>query len=97
VTFNFRHYRTLVEDHVAAVQVVALERQETVPFNQLPTLGEFMRGIRVGRFQDKALTMAQIEYRFSIAGRFSGTFFSAFGDVASSIKTVRLIGGKVSG
>lgn len=97
VRTDFRHYVRITDSHIAAIQMLALRRQGTVPFNQLPTLGEFMRGIRRGRFQDKALTMAQVEYRFPIAGRFSGALFSAFGNVSSSFRELRLLDGEMSG
>jgi hypothetical protein len=43
------------------------------------------RGYFGGRFRDKVMSLAQVEYRFPIIWRFGGVVFAGTGNVASSV------------
>ncbi len=87
VTLDFREFRSITEQTVLGVQVVAMSTAGTAPFYLLPQLGggSLMRGYYEGRYRDNALLAGQVEYRFPIFWRFGGVAFAGLGDVASDV------------
>jgi outer membrane protein assembly factor BamA len=85
-TVDLRRYLTLRPLHILAFQVLATGRSGDVPFDQLARMGDVVRGIYAGRFQDQFLGAAQMEYRFPISRRFSGVLFAAAGDVSPTVE-----------
>jgi Omp85 superfamily domain len=63
---DIRWFKTVKKSQVLAVQFFGQFVNGTAPFNQLALLGgeSIMRGYYYGRFRDKNLMAAQIEYRF---------------------------------
>lgn len=82
--FDFRYFYKLFEENVLAFNTLLLFTGGDVPFMKLPLLGgsQINRGYYEGRFRDKLLYAAQLEYRFPIYWRFAGTAFSGLGDVS---------------
>jgi hypothetical protein len=66
VSTDVRYYKTVAPGQVLAAQFFGQFVNGTAPFNQLALLGgeSMMRGYYYGRFRDKKLMSAQIEYRF---------------------------------
>ena len=90
---------------LGAGQVLALQAKGRImtgdpPFYRLPTIGGIgmMRGLFDGRFRDKTMAAAQIEYRFPIWKLLGGALFAALGEVADrpadlSLGDVQFTGG----
>ena len=75
--------------HVIAVQGLMQVNSNDPPYMMLSKLGgpEIMRGHFAGRYRDKHIIAAQVEYRFPIYWRFIGTAFAGFGDVADEFNS----------
>ena len=58
-----------------------------VPIQSLALMGgaEKMRGIYLGRYRDKLMTVVQSEFRFPIYWIFSGVAFAGLGEVAPAL------------
>ncbi|MHB8835508.1 MAG: BamA/TamA family outer membrane protein [Candidatus Methylomirabilia bacterium] len=70
-------------------QVLALQAKGRImtgapPFYRLPTIGGIgmMRGLFDGRFRDRTMAAAQLEYRFPIWKLLGGAVFAGLGEVA---------------
>ncbi len=79
-TLDLRKYFSLASDRVLALQLLGVIKSGGIPFNELAKL-ESMRGIFGTRFRDLNMVMAQIEYRYPVSKKFSGTVFTSLGDV----------------
>ncbi len=95
---DLRRYVGLAGEHVLAAQAVWRKVGGRVPLRAYPSLGQHVRGIVEGRFQDRLLAAAQVEYRFPVAWRFRGAAFLAGGTVAGTwgafaLADVRAAGG----
>lgn len=91
--FDFRYFYELLEDNVLAFNTVLMFSGGDIPFMKLPLLGgsQINRGFVEGRFRDKLLYGAQVEYRFPIYWRFAGTVFSGIGDVSPNLSSFQLL------
>ncbi len=94
---DLRGYYPLAARHVLAVQAVWRKVGGRVPLKVYPTLGNHLRGIVEGRYQDRILTATQVEYRFPLFWRLRGTTFLAAGAVAEDWAAFDLGAGRVSG
>lgn len=90
IQVNLRRYITLRPAHILAGQVLITTAHGEVPFYRLPHLGEHLRGYYAGRYQDNAMAVAQVEYRFPVVSRFSGAVFAGAGDVSDGLEAYRL-------
>lgn len=92
--FDYRHYaKGLRKDQVLAWQAAGMFNSGDVPFNQLALMGgeNIMRGYYLGRFRDKNMLAAQVEYRvlpFPFSGRFGTAAFLSTATVAPTAKTI---------
>ncbi len=82
---DYRKYIPISDERLFAIQGVLTSTSGSVPFQFMPTIGNVIRGIEMGRFTDKNLLAFQAEYRFPIRGIFSMTVFGGFGEVAPSL------------
>jgi outer membrane protein assembly factor BamA len=86
---NIRKYLSLAKNsiHVLAFQLYGYMTHGEVFFKDLAELGsEFMmRGYYQGRYRDKHIFIAQMEYRMPVWKRFSMVFFNGVGDVANKL------------
>ena len=83
---DHRVYRPLSENTVLAAQLYGQFTLGEAPFNMLALMGgeSLMRGYYLGRFRDRNLVAAQIEYRilpFSFSQRIGASVFLATGQV----------------
>lgn len=92
IIVDARHYRTLFRNHVLAVQAKAELQTGEVPFQYLARFGGMysMRGYYDGRFRDKDMIMAQMEYRLPLSGRFTLVAFGSAGNVAPKLHEMDL-------
>jgi len=69
------------------VQLVGKTAYGDIPFQLYPSLGggDIVRGFLYGRYIDKNLVAAQIEYRFPVYGILGMTIFAGAGDVEPDI------------
>lgn len=91
VTADVRQFVPLGDDHAFGAQFYAEVLGGNVPFHYMGMLGgdERMRGYFKGRYRDKTLWTAQVEYRSPLLWRFSGVLFAATGGVAPDIGSFR--------
>ncbi|MEO9870711.1 BamA/TamA family outer membrane protein [Ekhidna sp.] len=77
---------------VIAIQLKTHFSHKDVPLNEHAFFGgsEIMRGYYEGRFIERNMIAAQVEYRRDIKGRFGMVAFIGAGDVASSIDSFEL-------
>jgi hypothetical protein len=83
---DLRRYLPVTPGHVLALELLSELQLGTVPFFKLSTLGgeDRLRGLYEGRFRDKAMWVAQAEYRLPLFWRVSGVGHAGIGQVASS-------------
>lgn len=91
VTADVRKFIPLGEDHALGAQFYAEVAGGNVPFHYMALLGgdERMRGYFKGRYRDKTMWTAQVEYRSPFLWRLSGVLFAATGGVAPKISAFR--------
>ncbi len=91
ITADVRQFIPLGEDHALGAQFYAEIAGGNVPFHYMGMLGgnERMRGYFKGRYRDKTMWTAQVEYRSPLLWRFSGVLFAATGGVANDIASFR--------
>jgi hypothetical protein len=84
VELEARKFFTLFPRHVLGMQFIGRFSNREVPFNQLSLLGgdKLMRGYYRGRYRDKVLYAAQVEYRWQFYKRFGMVVFGGLGDVS---------------
>ena len=82
-TVDARKYWSRKENRVWAGQLYLEGNSGTPSFNQLALLGgtRLLRGYYEGRYRDRQLAAAQLEYRFPIKGRFGAVAFGGVGSV----------------
>jgi hypothetical protein len=83
---DLRRYIPVTPTHVLALEFLSELQMGTVPFFKLATLGgeDRLRGLYEGRFRDKAMWVAQGEYRLPLFWRVSGVGHAGIGQVARS-------------
>ncbi|MBX2949946.1 MAG: BamA/TamA family outer membrane protein [Crocinitomicaceae bacterium] len=95
VNLDVRSYHPVGKNSVLAWQVKGQFMHGDVPFNQLALLGgdRLMRGYYLGRYRDKNLIAAQLEYRmlpFPFSKRFGAVAFVSAGTVAPDINSFQI-------
>jgi hypothetical protein len=85
-----RLFRPVGKTQVLATQLYGLFKTGEIPFNQLALMGgeSLMRGYYLGRYRDRNLIAAQVEYRFlpfPFSKRFGGVLFMGAGTVFPEI------------
>jgi hypothetical protein len=90
LTADARGYASVAGEHVLAVRVLAEGITGTPPFDVLPQIGGDMllRGYYQGRFRDRTLLAAQVEYRSPFVWRFGLVGFAAAGQVAPDLQSL---------
>lgn len=100
-TADLRQYAALPwsERQVLAFQVYSQISTAGVPFQAMPTLAGDgrMRGFFAGRFRDRDVALAQLEYRVEIWGRLGLAVFGGLGNVAARLSDLDLRHPKASG
>lgn len=78
--------------HVIALQGYMQLNTDDPPFMMLSKMGGemIMRGHFAGRYRDRHILAAQVEYRFPIIWRFIGVAFAGVGDVAREFNDLTL-------
>ena len=94
-TFDFRFFTPLAPGHVLAAQAVVATSSRSLPFDMFTQLK--LRGIVEDRFRDRSLAYLQLEYRFPIAGNFSGVAFAGAGNVSDGLDRFSGDGLKLAG
>jgi outer membrane protein assembly factor BamA len=94
-TFNsyildLRHYKSIFDQHILAVQGVIAVSTGNPPFQILNQLGAFLRGYYQSRFEDRNLVAFQIEYRMPLFWRFGLAGFAGFGEVSHEFNNISL-------
>jgi outer membrane translocation and assembly module TamA len=91
-SFDFRYYKTVHKKGVVATQVVIENTVHEAPFRLVPLLGSesIMRGYYQGRYRDKNLVAAQIEYRATVWNWIGATVFGGAGTVYEQLKNETL-------
>jgi len=75
---------------VLAGQAYVEATSRGAPFDQLSLVGSgtIMRGYVRGRYRDRELAAAQVEYRLPVVGRFGVAAFAGAGTVAPTLSTL---------
>ncbi len=83
LSLDLRAYRGLFGSHVIALQTYNVFISGEAPFQMLGLLGGsyWMRGYYRGRYRDRNMITAQVEYRFPVWWRFGAAAFAGAGDV----------------
>ena len=83
---DLRRYIPFRRESVLAAQVVLTDIRGEAPFRRLAMLGgsSTMRGYYPGRYRDKTLVAAQLEYRFPVYRIIGAVAFAGAGDVGPS-------------
>jgi outer membrane protein assembly factor BamA len=87
---DFRHYISISERHIIAMQSVISFSTGNPPFQLLDQLGAILRGYYQSRFEDRNLVAFQAEYRMPLWWRFGLAGFAGCGEVAHEIKNISL-------
>jgi hypothetical protein len=89
---DLRGYYSPGSGHIVGVQCSGIAISGTAPFTRLAPLGGdmIMRGYFTGRYRDRVLLAAQVEYRNMFLSRFGAVVFAGAGDVASSFSAFHL-------
>lgn len=87
VTADVRNFFRLTNHQSVGIHLYGDLTWGRTPFQQLPAVGgnQILRGFYQGRYRDKKMLSAQVEYRFPIFWRIRGTVFAAAADVAPSL------------
>ena len=87
IELNLRRYLPVTHSHTLALQVYSELAFGLVPFHRMPMLGgqRLLRGYFEGRYRDRALLLAQAEYRMPLFWRIGLVAFAGFGEVAQGI------------
>jgi hypothetical protein len=92
-----RYFKSVRKDQVLAVQLLGQFSWGDVPFNQLSQLGgpNLLRGYYLGRFRDKNMLAAQLEYRFlpiplGFTNRIGAVVFASSGTVYNQYSELTL-------
>ena len=89
---DLRHYLSLTNSMVLAMQVYGSALTGDPPFYQLPALGgdNIMRGYYEGRYRDKFYLATQGELRYRLSRRWGVVGWAGLGDVAGTFTDFRL-------
>lgn len=89
--FDLRKYYSLFDAHVIAGQWYGQWLLGKSPINKYAELGGYnlMRGYYPGRYRDRQMMAAQIEYRLPVFWRFGLVAFAGMGDVAKTLSDFR--------
>ncbi len=89
---DLRAFRPLFGSHVLAVRALGLFAAGSPPFHLMPQLGgaELARGYYEGRYRDRDLVAAQVEYRFPVYGPVSMAAFASAGQVGHRLTDLRV-------
>ncbi len=95
VNVEVRAFHPIARNNVLAWQVLGNFMQGDIPFNQLALMGGemMMRGYYQGRYRDKNMLAAQVEYRllpFTFSKRLGATLFAGTATVAPTVSAFRL-------
>ena len=92
LSLDLRMYRSLFGSHVLAFQTYDSFISGEAPFQMLGLLGGsyWMRGYYLGRYRDRNMITAQVEYRFPVWWRFGAVGFAGAGDVAGDAGKFRI-------
>lgn len=89
--FDYRQYFKVFENRkdVFALQLLGYFARGDVPLADYAKLGgsEMLRGYYEGRFRDKAMLAAQVEYRAQLLEQLGAVVFLGLGDVAPNIRS----------
>lgn len=102
MNLDLRSFHPIGKRNVLAWQVKGQFLNGDVPFNQLALLGgdRLMRGYYLGRFRDKHLVSAQVEYRmlpFAFSKRLGAAVFASAGAVAPQFNEFQMRHARVAG
>ena len=92
LSVDLRWYRRAFRSHTIALQTYDRFTSGEPPFQMLSLIGGSysMRGYNLGRYCDRHMLTAQVEYRFPVWWRFGGVAFVGAGDVAPTVDGFRL-------
>ena len=95
---NVRKYIPVFKSHIIAAQVIIQNQGGNVPFVNMAKIGGsyLMRGYYDGRFRDKRMAVAQLEYRVPLFWRLGVVAFAGIGNVADKWSNFDLPGMKRS-
>jgi hypothetical protein len=95
---NVRKYIPVFKSHIIAAQVIVQNQGGNVPFVNMAKIGGayLMRGYYDGRFRDKRMAVAQLEYRLPLFWRLGVVAFAGIGNVADKWSNFDLPGMKRS-
>ena len=90
VRLDARRYLTIGANHVLAAQLLAVGTSGAPPFDQLALVGgsDILRGYARGRYRDRVLGAAQLEYRSPIVHRIGAVAFGGAGTVAPALSDI---------
>lgn len=85
---DLRQYWPVLPRHTVAAQLVFMLQDGNAPFYLIPQLGgdSLLRGYFDGRFRDKTLVAAQVEYRLPLIWRFGAVAFGGIGNVSRTLR-----------
>lgn len=91
-TLDLRRYLPVREGHVFGLQGYLRSTTGEVPFQLLPQLGgqDIMRGTYEGRYRDRHLVAAQVEYRARLWRRIGLVAFAGAGQVTHRLGDIAL-------
>ena len=85
---DMRYYQPLFSSHVLAFQVVSGILAGDPPFQELNSLGKYLRGYAGNRFIDKHFAVFQTEYRLPLFRKLGFVGFAGAGQVAGALRDV---------
>ncbi|MGZ7045762.1 MAG: BamA/TamA family outer membrane protein [Candidatus Aminicenantales bacterium] len=90
--FDLRTYIPVRETDVVALQAFVRNMGGNPPFYELSMLGGayLMRGTYTGQYRDKSLLAFQAEYRMHVWKRIGAAAFAGLGDVAPTLREIKL-------
>lgn len=92
--FDFRYFFKPFKnlDDVVGIQAMGRFTSGDIPFSELSLFGseEILRGYIEGRYVDKHIMAAQVEYRKHLLGRLGMVAFAGFGDTTNHIDQFKL-------
>lgn len=86
--FTWSQYTPIREKRLMAASNITICGANNAPFWSLCAVGSGRAGLRgytQGRYRDSVMTTVQAELRYHTAGRFGGTLFGGFGQVAPTL------------
>jgi outer membrane protein assembly factor BamA len=85
---DMRYYQPLFLRHVLAFRGMTGLMTGEPPFQELNSLGNYLRGYAGNRFLDKHIAVFQAEYRLPLIWRFGLVGFAGFGQTAGTYRDV---------